>query len=203
MRNLLIISLNADPLKSLGTEHGGGQAKYILELGKNLVFEGWNIDVITIKNIGDSDIQSATECFNIYRFSLPDNKEYSYSINESDIDFLYESIKSFLIKKQCSYNLIFCCYWLSGIIGIKIKIDFFKNVLISFCSLGYFKKIGSNQTTNLDSRIEAEMMIAKDVDHIIATSNEEKKILTRIYKVTSNKITVIPRGVDLNVFYKY
>lgn len=204
MKSLIIISLNADPLKSFGSEHGGGQAKYILELGKNLVLEGWNIDVMTIKNNGYSEFQSVTEGFNVYRFSLPENNDYSYSITESDIEYLYEQIRCFLKKEKHNYNLIFCCYWLSGIIGVKIRNEIFKNVLISFCSLGYFKKIGSNNSTaNLDLRIATEKKVANDVDHIIVTSNEERLTLINIYNVPTEKISVIPRGIDLNVFYEF
>jgi glycosyltransferase involved in cell wall biosynthesis len=203
LRRLIIISLNADPIRSFGTEHGGGQAKYILELGKNLVLAGWCIDVITIKNYGHSEIQCITENFNIYRFSLPRHKDYSYSINESDIEFLSKNVIKFLRQNHFSYDLIFCCYWLSGIVGLKIKNEFLKNVLISFCSLGYFKKMGSKQPINIESRIATEIIIAKKVDHIIATSKEEKKVLTSIYKVSPDKISIIPRGIDLNVFYKF
>lgn len=203
MPKLLIISLNGDPLGQYGTEHAGGQVKYILELGRYLVREGWEIDVFTIRNGETSKESVVTEGFNIVRFSLPNEKDYSYSISEFDITTINTSIASYVIDNKCQYNLLLCCYWLSGIVGLSLREIIQRKMLMSFCSLGYFKRVLSDMPESLDARIETEKYIAQNCDHIIATSSEEKNVLIAEYRVSSDKISVIPRGVDLNVFYKY
>ena len=202
MKKLLIISLNSDPILSYGTEHNGGQSKYILELGKNLVRKDWNIDIFTIKNSDGVLMESITEGFNIYRFPLPKGTNYSYNIEEKDIDFISMSIHNFININKKDYNIILCCYWLSGLVGMVLKKTLNKNTLISFCSLGFFKMQATGESSSLKRRIKYERIIAKELDHIIATSNEEKKILINEYLVDDKKITVIPRGIHSHNFFK-
>ncbi len=203
LRRLLIISLNGDPLGKYGTEHAGGQVKYILELGKYLVREGWEIDVYTIRNNGLPVYQSITEGFNIIRFSLPGDKNYSYQVTGDDINYLQKDIEDFVADKNPIYSVILGCYWLSGLIGLKISKLIQKKLLMSFCSLGYYKQQGLGMSGDLEMRIRTETEIAEACDHIIATTYEERNILKEQYHIPAEKITVIPRGVDLNVFYKY
>jgi len=198
MNRLMIISLNSDPILQYGTEHNGGQSKYVLELGKNLVREGWNIDVFTIKNSNSEDIVSITEGFTVYRFPLLNSQDYSYSVKEEDISEITNSITHFIRENKYEYNMVLCCYWLSGIIGLELKKELSKNTLITFCSLGYFKEL----TPDNCYRIDKETYIAQNIDHIIATSDEEKRILIDFYKAKPDKITIIPRGVDTNKFKK-
>lgn len=112
----------------------------------------------------------------------------------------------FISRAKREYTVILSCYWLSGIVGLNIKKAICKNLLISFCSLGVYKKNASANHLTLEKRILAEIMLSQKSDHIIATTQEEKKIIENEYneyKITGEKISVIPRGVDLNVFYKY
>ena len=198
MNRLMIISLNSDPILQYGTEHNGGQSKYVLELGKNLVKEGWDIDVFTIKNSNTEDVVSITEGFTVYRFPLPNSQDYSYSIKESDVNWVADSITHFINENKRDYSLVLCCYWLSGLIGLQLKDVLRKNILITFCSFGYFKEPG----TSTSFRIEKERYIAQNIDHIIATSEEEKRMLVNFYEALPDKITVIPRGVDTEKFKK-
>lgn len=203
MSKLLIISLNGDPLASSGTEHAGGQVKYILELGRYLVREGWYIDVFTIKNDDRPDKEHITEGFHVIRFPLPGNKNYSYQISEADIDCIQQAMIHYIDQHNIRYDLLLCCYWLSGLTGLHVKEIIKKNMLVTFCSLGYFKRELADTPSNLDGRIRSERMVAEKCDHIIATSAEEKQILVQHYNISPAKISIIPRGVDLDVFYKY
>lgn len=203
MSKLLIISLNGDPVASSGTEHAGGQVKYILELGRYLVRDGWFIDVFTIKNDDRPDLESITEGFQVIRFPLPGNKNYSYQVSDADIDHLQAKIMNYIDRHGLQYDLLLCCYWLSGLTGIFVKEHIQKNMLVSFCSLGYFKRESAITPSDLDSRIRTERFVAEKCDHIIATSAEEKQILVDHYEILAGKISIIPRGVNLDVFYKY
>ena len=202
MNRLMIISSNSDPVLQYGTKHNGGQSKYIFELGKNLVREDWEIDVFTIKNPNSEDSFQITEGFVIYRFNLQDNREYSYEVDENDINQITDPIIHFINGNNLRYDIVLCCYWLSGMVGLKLKKVFTKNTLITFCSLGYFKQAATGMSPHLSYRIDNEKYIAQNIDHIIATSNEEKRVLIDFYEVPSCKITVIPRGVDTKKFRK-
>jgi len=203
MHKLLIISLNGDPLADKGTLHAGGQVKYILELGRYLVREGWKIDVFTIHNKSKPTFDSITVDFNVHRFHLPTHRDYSYDINESDIRFVSKAIVNYINNENLHYSLILSCYWISGLVGIDVKSKINKSLLVTFCSLGHFKYELEFISKSVGWRIAMEMKVANHADHIIATSKEERNVLVNKYGINSTKISIIPRGVDINVFYKY
>lgn len=190
---LLIVSLNGDPLCDLGTEHGGGQVKYILELGKNLVGRGWEIDVVTLGSKHQFAEEEITEKFRVLRVFRKNGKKYGYDIS-------IEEIREIVVKLELtgfslnSYDVVLAAYWLSACF-----ISFFSETkncpwIITFCQLGIFKK-AEFDSPDIGIRIEMEKRACNLFDRIIATNSAEKDALVQNYKANANKITIIPRGV--------
>lgn len=202
MRRLLILSVNGDPLVELGTLHGGGQCRYILELGRRLVGAGWDIDVFTTLS-GDIPLREAiTEGFWVVRFPLPEGRPYGYDITPDDVRDLAEKMADHIAREKSEYRLVLACYWLSGLVAQRLKPILAVPVVISFCSLGYQKE-QARRTGECLERIDIERSIAASVDHVIAATHNEAAILQRIYAVPPRKLTVIPRGVDVELFNAY
>lgn len=202
MRRLLILSVNGDPLVEMGTLHGGGQCRYIIELGRRLVGCGWDIDVFTALS-GDVPARDAiTEGFWVTRFPLPTGRPYGYHVTPDDIRELAASMADCIVRERCEYRLILACYWLSGLVAERLRPILAAPVVMSFCSLGYQKEKARNTGECLE-RIEIERSIAASVDHVIASTQDEAAILESVYAVPRQKLTVIQRGVDVDLFNAY
>jgi len=130
---------------------------------------------------------------------LPGSNPYCSDISKAEIDHLVHAITAHLQGSGSTYDVLFACYWLSGIVGLELKKTFQRKLLVSFCSLGYFKQMACT-SGSLEPRIEIEKFIASQADHIIAASREEWEILANVYHVSTSKLSIIPRGVDLDVF---
>lgn len=197
---LLIISLNADPLLSFGTLHGGGQSKYVLELGKNLVGLGWSIDLLTLRNQGSARVGRVTEGFIVHRISRLNDIDYDYDIELPEIEALTRKHPPELTLER--YSLVLSCYWLSGVYLMHLDPDHRLPWVLTLCSLGCFKQ-AVDSSERIRERIETERRLVRAFDCIIATNSAECEALETSYRADPSKIHTIPRGVDLELFAQF
>lgn len=194
---LLVISINADPLLSFGTLHGGGQSKYVLELGKNLVGLGWSIDVLTLRNRGAPPVARVTEDFMVHRISRLGERDYDYDIDLAEIEALSRKHPAALDLSR--YSLVLSCYWLSGVYLLHLDPDHRLPRVLTLCSLGHFKQ-SVDRSESIQERIETERRLAGRFDFVIATNSAERQALENVYRVDPSKIQMIPRGVNVELF---
>lgn len=200
---LLIISLNGDPLADLGSLHAGGQCKYILELGKNLVGLGWDIDVLTIRNSNSPQSDRITEGFSVIRIPRRGNVDYDYDICIEEVNEMAKHLRRNRAFDIGLYNVALCCYWLSGVFLETLDPARTCPRAITLCSLGIFKRAFAGKDRRLDERIEKEIELVGSFDKIIATNKAELSALQDNYKAAPGNIHLIPRGIDPKVFNEY
>lgn len=96
-----------------------------------------------------------------------------------------------------SYDFFYSHYYISGKIGLKVKEKFNRPLFHTFHSLFKLKEKWEKESIK---RFLAEVKVAKQSDLIIASSENEKRILTKDYNADKDKIAVIPPGVDHKIF---
>lgn len=199
MRRLLILSLNGDPLGDLGTEHAGGQCRYILEIGKHLVLHDWAITVVTVRNPGRARRQEITDDFDVLRVPLRNGAPYDPEVCYAQLDGVDEDIMETLARERVDADVILGCYWLSALVGLRVAARLQRRLIVSFTSLGAYKRI-TGMSPFMEVRLDAERHIARNADHVIATNHDEAGLLRSFYELDDRKLSIIPRGIDLDVF---
>lgn len=199
MRRLLILSLNGDPLGDLGTEHAGGQCRYILEVGKRLVLHDWAITVVTIQNPGRATREEITLDFDVLRVPLRNGASYDAEACYAQLDAVEQDVLALLASEAVGVDVILGCYWLSALIGLRVAARLERRIVVSFTSLAAYKRV-TGMSPFMRLRIDAERDIAQQVDHIIATTHDEATVLRSEYGIDDRKLSIIPRGIDLDVF---
>jgi len=127
---------------------------------------------------------------------LPNAKPYNSDMTQSDLRFFIDRTRE---RLNSHYDIVLACYWLSGIVSLELRSLLRAKIVCSFCSLGYYK-LATSPSHRLVRRFSIEKGIASRVDHIIACSATESDTLIRDYGVSPHKISIIPRGVDPDVF---
>jgi len=199
MHRLVVISLNGDPLAELGREHAGGQCRYVLEITKRLAAHGWSSDVFTILDGMRARHEQVTASLAIWRVPLSGGRPFDPDLCINEIDSVSEAILNTIERELLPVDVILACYWLSGIVALRLGRHLRKRTVMSFCSLGVYKQDFAGAAA-MQRRVQMEGEIAGEVDHIIAASSEEARTLETVYRADSRKISVIPRGIDLDVF---
>ena len=200
--DISFISLHGDPLAKLGGPHHGGQNVYVKELSRYLGAFGLTVDVYSRwEDDQQPDQENYSRGTRVIRIPIGPPQEIQ---KEELIKLLRDIagwIPSYQIQQGLKYNLVHSHYYLSGAIGLHLKNTWGIPLVHTFHSLGVIKEetlgIGDQSP---DARLEIEKRLCQSADRIIATNPQEKEDLVDLYQTDPEKITIIPCGVNLDLF---
>ena len=198
-----MISVHSCPLAPLGSKETGGMNVYIRELSRELAKAGLHVDIFTrsqqpaIPTV--VDYQKGVRIIHLKAgCKAPFNKNHVWFHLP---EFLH-NMKQFIREEKSSYNLIHSHYWLSGWVGTALSSLYDIPLVHMFHTLGYLKDEVTKPLGTAESsiRLQAEAQLLKYADHIVVASTRGKVQMIRTGKVSSEKISVIPCGVDTHLF---
>ncbi|MGK7379042.1 glycosyltransferase [Planococcus sp. 1R117A] len=192
MKKALFISDHGDPLAKLGGKQAGGQNNYVKQLALALEKKGWQIDVVTHWcDASAPRIEKFGTACRVIRIEAGHKGFVSKDEMFAMLPSFYAELKSTL--SLSSYDMVHTHYWLSGLIGKRLKEEFGLPFVHTSHSLGWAK---AKATGIRDARrAKAEKAILKAADQILATTNNEKQLIQENVDSPS-PIKVIPIGVD-------
>jgi D-inositol-3-phosphate glycosyltransferase len=200
--NISFVSVHGDPLAKLGGSHHGGQNVYVKELSRYLGALGLIIDVYSRWEDSDQEeIKKYSRGTQVIRIPVgPAESVQKEQILEMLKD-IAAWIPSYQLKKGTPYQLVHSHYYFSGLVGIHLKNTWGVPLVHTFHSLGAIKEqaLGS-QDKSPDARIKIEKKICQEADRIIATAPQEVQDLIKFYNADPAKITIVPCGVNLELF---
>lgn len=191
-KKALFISDHGDPLAELGGKQAGGQNNYVKQLALALENKGWQVDVAT--HWCDSSapqIETFGAACRVIRLESGHKGFVSKDEMYSMLPAFYEELKSTVNLE--SYDIVHTHYWLSGLIGKKLKKDFGLPYVHTAHSLAWAKEKATG--VHDQRRINAEGAILKNADYVLATTNNEKQLI-KTFVDSPSPIKVIPIGVD-------
>jgi len=118
-------------------------------------------------------------------------------------DFLNEfsnNLLDFIRREKGKYDIIFSHYWLSGLIGERIKRCLSIPLIHVFHTLAFLKKRAFWLEGEHPCRIKAEEHLCRTADLIFTSSSFEKKDLICEYGIESSHIKVIYPGINASKF---
>jgi D-inositol-3-phosphate glycosyltransferase len=110
-------------------------------------------------------------------------------------------IPPYQIKNGLQYDLVHSHYYFSGAVGIHLRETWGIPMVHTFHSLGAIKEEAlGNKDKSPGTRFQIEKRICQEADRIIATAPQEKMDLEDFYDTDPEKITIVPAGVNLDLF---
>ncbi len=199
--NIAMISIHSCPLAVLGGCDTGGMNVYVRELARELAKRGHSVDVYTKAhqpehgpaiNLGQNvriiHLDTGVD------EDMPKIAIYDYIQRLSDI------AENFRKHNQLKYDLIHSHYWLSGLIGKDLQALWHVPHMAMFHTLGAIKNGLGIGEIEPELRIESEREVISGCDRVIASTAGEKQELVKLYSASADKISVIPCGVNLDLF---
>ncbi|MCJ7432205.1 MAG: glycosyltransferase [Anaerolineales bacterium] len=208
--SILMLSLHGyvgvEP-EELGKPDTGGQVVFVLELAKRFSRLGYRVDLVTRRFEKRAQIEEINEGLHLWRIPFGGEK----FIRKEDMhDHVGEFVTNFLAavrSRKIQYDVVNSHYWDAGWAGQKIAEELYIPHVHTPHSLGGWKQQEMDgdpeeleKTYRFEERIRREFLIYRSCDHIIATTEEQLKMLTSYYDLTERHIAVIPPGIDENRF---
>lgn len=203
VQNIAMLSIHTCPLAALGGKETGGMNVYVREISRELGRRGINIDIFTrCQNSRLPRVVKFSERVRVIHLKAGPCKPYPRNEVYNYLDDFLNNIIKFNNKDGRKYDLLHSHYWLSGKVCIDLKNLWGIPAIQMFHTLALLKNITVRNSEEKETilRINTEKEIVKYIDKIIASTDDEKLHLTKLYNAGSGKIEVIPCGVDLELF---
>ncbi len=199
--NIAILCVHSCPVKKLGSIDTGGMNVYVKEVAKELGRRGHTVDVYTrAHDPKDKIVYSLGPTTRLIHIKAGRVEEMEKStIYPHLLSFAY-NMEQFRKRGNIHYDVIYSHYWMSGYVGNIVQQFWGIPHITMFHTLGKMKNMFSIDDKEPDYRIRIEEDVIQHCQHIIASTETEKNQLIYRYDAPSHRISVIPCGVNLNLF---
>ena len=198
---IAMLSVHSCPFGELGAENTGGMSVYIRELCKELGRRGHIVDVFTRTHepIHDQIIEFGQNA-RLIHFKAGDEEDMNRLKIYPYLSEFSRQVDKFSRQNGYHYDLIHSHYWLSGLVGRQLQQWWDIPHVTMFHTLGAVKNAVDTGIREPELRIKSEKEIIKDCHRIIAPTGREKDYLINYYNASPETISIIPCGVNLDIF---
>jgi len=198
---IAMLSVHSCPLGKLGSENTGGMSVYIRELCRELGRRGHLIDIYTRAHepVHDQIVELGKNARLIHLKAGHEEELDKLAIYPHLAEFACE-VETFRKQSGLKYDLIHSHYWLSGWVGKWMQRWWDIPHITMLHTLGAVKNAVGIGRSEPALRINSEKALIKDCHRIIAPTEREKEYLIRYYHASPQSITVIPCGVNMDLF---
>jgi len=185
----------------IGERDTGGMSVYIRELSRELEKQGFLIDIFTRRQCREHPylVNLGHNIRLIHLKAGPEEHLEKLRIYHHINEFQY-NLELFRQESNLRYDVIFSHYWLSGWAANRIQQLWNIPHVTMFHTLGTLKNNTRIGKPEPKLRIETERLLSEKCQNIIAPTEQEKKHLICSYETETEKIKVIPCGVNLQLF---
>ncbi len=201
MCRLAVISVHGCPLAKLGGKETGGMNVYVRELALALGERSMTVDVFT--RLTDPSLPQVVEFGPHARvIHLPAGQVGPLDKNEvlSHLPEFTHQVRAFVEQEGLSYRLVHSHYWLSVWAGAMLASRWQLPHVVMYHTLGRVKNSAREEENESWQRIAVERRTMASADAIIAASQHEKMQMIGLYGAPAERITVVPCGVNLELF---
>ena len=200
MERAAFITLHACPLAAPGRGKSGGMNVYVRQLASALGELGMKIDIFTREH---SDVANRVETIGsnvrVIHINVGEPDAHLDELYDLLPDFL-EQLNKFREEEGLEYDVVHSHYWLSSWVGRELSQELAIPHVVTFHTLSLIKMQSRAGEEEQSERSVIETKVIATADRIIAFSPHERDAMTRLYAADANKITLVPCGVDLEVF---
>jgi len=194
-----MLSIHSSPLGALGTRDTGGMSVYLRQVSRWLGAAGHEVDIFTCAGAPAPplDLAPSVRLIRIGPGALAEMPKVQLPDQVPEI---FAALEAFRSENGLRYDLIHSHYWISAAVGALAQVRWQRPHLVMFHTLGAAKNTPGSGEHESGLRVAAERRLAAVADRVVAPSAGEAAHLTDLYDVPREKISVLPCGVDLDLF---
>jgi len=199
--NIAMVSIHSCPLKMPGGRDTGGMNVYIRELAQELGKRGHAVDIYTMTHQPKHEpLVNLGQNVRLIHLETGVDEDMPKAAIYAYVQRFAWGVDNFRKSNNFNYDLIHSHYWLSGLIGRQLQTWWHIPHVVMFHTLGAVKNSIGIGKYEPELRIEGEREVVSSCNRIIASTAKEREDLVTHYGASKNKITIIPCGVNLDLF---
>ena len=199
--SIAMFSIHSCPVGELGSKDTGGMNVYVRELASQLGQRGHCVDIYTrVHDANDPQVIRLNDNARVIHLKAGKNGRMHKLDIYPYLDDFSGALQDFIDRNGLEYDLIHSHYWISGQVGRWAQRRWNAPHMMMFHTLGAVKNatgVGSKEPL---LRIKTERQLAAHCHRIIAATAREKAELTRFYNAEPQKMSVVPCGVNMELF---
>jgi len=196
-----MLSMHTSPLAPLGGSKAGGMNFYVREVASQLATTGRRVDVFTRRDDPSRPavIEFAPGARLVTIDAGPPTPLESVQLFEL-VDSFVRGVAAFAEAQTKPYELLHSHYWLSVAAGEALAARWRVPHLAMFHTLAEVKLRARASEREPQQRIDAERRLVHTVDGVLVATSHERQLLRQIYRLPSERVSIVPLGVDLEQF---
>ncbi|MBI2333308.1 MAG: glycosyltransferase [Chloroflexi bacterium] len=201
-----MISYHTCPLATLGGKDTGGMNVYVRDLTRELGRQGIHVDVFTRSQ--DEHVPHVVHELGygnrVVHIPAGPEEPRSKSAIAQYIPEFAEGVRKFAEEKGIPYDVIHSHYWMSGLAAEQLSDAWGGTPIVHmYHTLGEMKnRVARSEDEKAgEDRLHGERQVLRRANRIVVATLAELTQLRFLYRADSNKMTVIPPGVDTGHFY--
>lgn len=200
MYRLALVSFHGCPVARLGERDSGGMNVYVLQVARELARKGHLVDVYTrCHDPSDPQVVDLGYGARVIHLEAGPYDGTKATLYQYIPEFV-GNLQNFTRTEGVSYDLIHSHYWLSGRVGMALRSQWDVPHVTTFHTLARTKLNARAGESESDLRVRVEETIMEEADAIVVSTNQETQDLARLYGTPGHNVSVVPAGVDTEVF---
>lgn len=199
--NIAMLSVHSCPIGQLGGRDTGGMNVYIRELAAALGRRGHTVDIYTrAHDPRDQEWETLAPGVRLIHIRAGVIEEMGKLTQFNHLREFHQNLEAFRTADGAEYDLIHSHYWLSGEVGLRLAEKWGVPHIFAFHTIGAAKDALGLGDGEPAIRLLTEREIADGCDHVMAGTESESALVYAHHDCPSAKMTVVPCGVNLDLF---
>jgi D-inositol-3-phosphate glycosyltransferase len=214
INRVAMLSVHTCPLATLGGKDTGGMNVYVRDLSREFSRRGIAVDVYTrSQNPATPRVTELAEHGRVFHIKAGPEEPYDKNKIYGHLDEFVANVAAYQRSAgpevrpldrsvRQSYDIIYSHYWLSGLVAGRLRPLWGIPMVQMFHTLAEMKNRVAQSPAERDSeqRLNCEGEIMRFSDRVIAATLLEKSQMGWAYGAPTDRIEVVPPGVDLERF---
>ncbi|MEK7371423.1 MAG: glycosyltransferase, partial [candidate division NC10 bacterium] len=198
-----ILSVHTCPLAALGGKETGGMNVYVRATARELGRMGVHVDVFTrSQNPGIRRVVELGTGARVIHLPAGPEAPMAREVVHRHLPEFVDGVEAHRRAEGLEYDLIHGHYWLSGVAGLALRESWGVPLVQMFHTLGRLKNSVAKTAAEVEPeiRLSEEDRIVRLADRVVAANVVERAHLAWYYGASTDRIAVIPCGVDTELF---
>ncbi|MBI1958812.1 MAG: glycosyltransferase [Candidatus Rokubacteria bacterium] len=198
-----ILSVHTCPLAALGGKETGGMNVYVRATARELGRMGVHVDVFTrSQNPGMRRVVELGTGARVIHLPAGPEAPMAREVVHRHLHEFVDGVEAHRRAEGLEYDLVHGHYWLSGVAGLALRESWGVPLVQMFHTLGRLKNSVAKTLAEVEPeiRLSEEDRIVRLADRVVAANVVERAHLAWYYGASTDRIAVIPCGVDTELF---